>query len=42
MIKDYSPESRIEDYISNLDINLKPAELKIFASEKHYKNDFFS
>ena len=38
MIKDYSPENRINDYITDLDIALEPAELKIFASEKHYKN----
>jgi starch synthase (maltosyl-transferring) len=35
-IKDYSPENRIEGYISNLEINLEPAELKIFASENYY------
>ncbi len=37
-IKDYSPENRIEGYISELDIDLVPVEVKIFASEKHYNS----
>jgi starch synthase (maltosyl-transferring) len=32
-IKDYSPEDRIKGYIHNLDFELSPGELKIFASE---------
>ncbi len=37
-IKDYSPDNRIDGYISKLEINLSPAEIKIFASEKHCKS----
>lgn len=37
MIKDYSPGNRINGHLSDLDIKLEPAELKIFASEKHYR-----
>ena len=36
-IRDYSPDNRIEGYIKEINIELKPGELKIFASEKHYK-----
>lgn len=32
-IKDYSPESRLDGYIKDININLKPCEIKIFGSE---------
>jgi len=33
-IRDFSPEAIINDYINNLDFELSPGEVKIFASEK--------
>jgi starch synthase (maltosyl-transferring) len=37
-IKDYSPENKLTGYIKELNIQLKPGELKIFASENHYNS----
>ncbi len=36
-IRDYSPENRMDGYIKEINIELKPGEFKIFASEKHYR-----
>jgi len=36
-IKDYSPLKRSNEYITTLDIDLLPGEVKIFASELDYK-----
>ncbi len=35
-IRDYSPEDRLNGYVKELNITLKPCELKIFACEKDY------
>lgn len=37
-IKDYSPEEKIKGYIKDINIILKPGELKILACENHYQN----
>lgn len=36
-IKDYSPEEALKGNIKELDIELKPGEVKIFAGSEHYK-----
>ncbi len=37
-IKDYSPEDKLSSYIKDLNIMLKPCELKIFAGENLYNS----